>query len=113
MASQTNPRLLWKPRAPSEAMLSKLRHFINDRHSLDLKNYRELWTYSTDVQTTNAFWVDLFIFLELWGDKVPRVAFASHVRDSIPPQLRWLVTDRANRIENLFSLLQPGIRKSG
>ncbi|KAH8650771.1 acetoacetyl-synthase [Ilyonectria robusta] len=107
MASHHSPRLLWQPREPSKTMLSKLRRFINQRHTLSLKHYHDLWTYSTDGETTNDFWVDLFIFLELTGDKVPQIAFAPNDGELLFPPPTWYPEVRLNFTEILLSNRDP------
>ncbi|KAJ3545771.1 hypothetical protein NM208_g2351 [Fusarium decemcellulare] len=107
MASQHSPRLLWRSREPSKAMLSKLRRFINQRHKLNLNNYHDLWKYSTDGETTNDFWVDLFIFLELTADKVPQVAFAPTDGGLLFPPPTWYPEVQLNFTEILLSNRDP------
>ncbi|RMJ04805.1 hypothetical protein BHE90_015266 [Fusarium euwallaceae] len=107
MVSNHSPRLLWQPREPSNAMLSKFRHFVNQRHSLNLKNYHDLWTYSTDDQATNDFWVDLFIFLGLTGDKVPQISYAAKDGESLFPPPTWYPEVKLNFTEILLSDRDP------
>lgn len=61
-------------------MMTKLCDFINERHSLCLKVYHELWKYSTDSGTAHDFWVDVYLFLGMKGDKVPSISIPAKVR---------------------------------
>lgn len=97
MAPNFQPRLLWQPREPSKTMLSKLRCFVNERHGLDLKDYKQLWHYSTAVETANDFWVDAFIFLGLKGDVIPNTALAPRVSPLLPALLNPELTMSGQR----------------
>ncbi|OQU94355.1 hypothetical protein CLAIMM_00716 [Cladophialophora immunda] len=105
--SKTKPRLLWTPPNPSATMTDRLRRHINARRSLSLKDYTDLYTYSISDGSRDEFWVDLFVFLGMKGDKVPSIGFQEHVQHLMFPVPMWYPDIKLNFTENLLSCQDP------
>lgn len=53
-----------------EASLTKFRQFVNDRHNLALRDYWELWRWSTgSPEEMNDFWTAVWDFTGVVGEK--------------------------------------------
>ncbi|KAK6366827.1 hypothetical protein LTS17_010378 [Exophiala oligosperma] len=85
-------------------MMTKFREFVNKRHSLSLKDYYELWNYSIDDTTADAFWIDVFLFVGMKGDKSPTTALAPKVGKTA-----ILLMDLYQLLQRIRSMYPPPI----
>ena len=89
---------MWEPRDPSATSMDAFRRTVNQRFSLDLQTYDELWRWSCD--NLNAFWSTVWDEVGVIASvKAPRA-----ISDDAPiyPPPRWFEGARLNFAENLL-----------
>ncbi|KAN0138377.1 acetoacetate-CoA ligase [Lactarius tabidus] len=96
-------RLLFQPSATHDSRPDALRHFINRKHGLHLKDYSELHEYSV---TDYTFWLDLWQFLGIISSAPPTKVLEEGYIKEVP---RWFPGARLNYAENLLWRVDDGI----
>ncbi|EXJ71833.1 acetoacetate-CoA ligase [Cladophialophora psammophila CBS 110553] len=86
MAISPQRRLLWQPQNLNSTETDRFRRFINKRHNLSIRDYGELHAYSVSKESAGDFWVDLFLFLDIKADVIPRSSYLGHLPMYSPPQ---------------------------
>ncbi|KAK9896753.1 acetoacetyl-CoA synthase [Cystobasidium minutum MCA 4210] len=84
-----------------EASLTKFRQFVNDRHNLALRDYWELWRWSTgSPEEMNDFWTAVWDFTGVVGEKGRAPLFNAAV--PIYETRRFCTNARLNWAENML-----------
>jgi acetoacetyl-CoA synthetase len=91
-------RQLWNHSNPQQTPVDDFRRHVNNKFSLRLSNYRDLWQWSvTDV---GAFSAELWNFCEIRSSVPPTVAGIGLEKMWPPP--KWFPSTRFNYTENLL-----------
>lgn len=104
MDSLAVPRKLWEHASPSSTEMYKFMQEVNKKHSLQLKTFWDLYTYSITARAN--FWDQAFQYLRLiHTGSYTRVVDESARIDAIP---RWFEGIHLNFAENLLYSHVPG-----
>lgn len=80
MAKSVAPRLIWQNPSPSQSNMDKFRRRANAKRRLSMKDFKDLHAWSTDPGTAPDFWIDLYDFMGLTKDTIPKIAIVRQVR---------------------------------
>ncbi|KZT22581.1 acetoacetate-CoA ligase [Neolentinus lepideus HHB14362 ss-1] len=92
----TQSRKIWEPQNGHGSRMDNLRHMINRKHGLNLKDYHDLHKYSVEDYT---FWQDLWEYLGIIYS-IPATSIVQPGR--IPEIPTWFPGARLNYAENIL-----------
>ncbi|KAI2470302.1 acetoacetyl-coenzyme A synthetase [Annulohypoxylon bovei var. microspora] len=94
----STPRKLWEHPNPEKTQMYELMQRLNNKHSLSLKTYQELYQYSTSKRSD--FYTEVFEYLNiLYTGSYQRAVDESRSIDTIPP---WFEGVYLNWAENIL-----------
>ncbi|KAF9884511.1 hypothetical protein FE257_001699 [Aspergillus nanangensis] len=113
---------LWEHPDIPNTNIEIFRHLANKRHSLNLRNYHDLWTWSTE--DLNSFWMLIWEFTNVNASVHPSYAIQAEQAKGFTPPPAWFPQARLNFAQNILesSLCHPaqadvailtGIREGG
>jgi len=97
-AISPNENLLWRPQNIQDHQLEILRSQINQKHGLNLQNYKELHKWSTE--NFKEFWGYLWKHFGIKCSEEPSEVFCGDSMDQLPP--KWFPGTKLNYAENLL-----------
>ncbi|KAG0050336.1 hypothetical protein BGZ83_004880 [Gryganskiella cystojenkinii] len=99
-----NPRKMWTPTNIEEKQMDKFRVFVNQKHSLQLANYNDLWQWSVDE--IQEFWTDVWEYTNVIASTpcTGPVVDGSVPMDVFPT---WFESARLNFAENALWCKDP------
>lgn len=76
MSENDNP-VIWNPSKDdlTRSPLARFRDHANEKYRLSLRSYDELHGWSVNPKTAGAFWIELFLFLDLKATTLPTQTF--------------------------------------
>ncbi|KEF51079.1 acetoacetate-CoA ligase [Exophiala aquamarina CBS 119918] len=105
------PRTLWIPQNVGSTNLDRFRTTVNKKRALDLRDYRDVHSWSTQADTASDFWVELFEYQNLKPGATPKHAFDGSTSDkSLPifPPPHFFPGTTLNFTEHIFQNRIPG-----
>lgn len=99
-----NPLLMWQPTDPESTEMNKFRVYVNNKHSLALQNYNDLWQWSVDE--IELFWSAVWEYTNVVSSIPPSgpVVDGSLPMDAFPA---WFPSARLNFAENALWCKDP------
>ncbi|KAG0353762.1 hypothetical protein BGZ54_002056, partial [Gamsiella multidivaricata] len=99
-----NPRKMWEPTDLENKEMEKFRQFVNQKHSLSLTNYSDLWQWSVDE--IEDFWTAVWEYTNVISSTPHSgpVVDGSGPMDNFPA---WFGSARLNFAENALWCKDP------
>ena len=93
-------KLIWKPsdKVIKNANITKLINYINNKRSLTLHNYHDLYEYS--IARIADFWEDIWNYTKIISSK-QYTTIVNNLQD-FPPNTQWFSGSKLNFAENLL-----------
>ncbi|EXJ87220.1 acetoacetate-CoA ligase [Capronia epimyces CBS 606.96] len=96
------PTKVWEHPDISSTQIESFRKLANERHGLNLRDYHDLWRWSTEKESLNDFWLLLWEFTQVRASVHPTYAITASETSRLTPTPTWFPEARLNFAQNIL-----------